>query len=365
MWTDPGVAKQASRLAECCRVVGFQQMGLGLSDAVDRVPTLEEQASDIEAVMDAEGISSAVLVGAGMTPMPIVLFASRAPQRVEALVLIDPYAQGPRNDTYERIAGMTAEEAESFAALLEKGLAQWGEGRMLDWWDPVIAPHNRARMAVLERAEATPAVAAAVCEAALTSDVRDVLPQVRAPTRVLRRPTNPLVPERASRLVAELIPNATFHVLPASEPYMSYGESLGPGFDQLIEVVAGRPPSTAHDRQLASILFTDVVSSTELVSAHGDARWRNLLERHEEAIRRRVEAESGRLVKLMGDGSMGVFSGPAAAIRAAQLIRDDARMDDLSARGHSHRRMRAHGRRGSVGLGGTYRGPCRCRCRAW
>jgi class 3 adenylate cyclase/pimeloyl-ACP methyl ester carboxylesterase len=336
MWTDPGVAKQASRLAECCRVVGFQQMGLGLSDAVDRVPTLEEQASDIEAVMDAEGVSSAVLVGAGVTPMPIVLFASRAPQRVEALVLIDPYAQGPRNDTYERIAGMTAEEAESFAALLEKGLAQWGEGRMLDWWDPVIAPHNRARMAVLERAEATPAVAAAVCEAALTSDVRDVLPQVRAPTRVLRRPTNPLVPERASRLVAELIPNATFHVLPASEPYMSYGESLGPGFDQLIEVVAGRPPSTAHDRQLASILFTDVVSSTELVSAHGDARWRNLLERHEEAIRRRVEAESGRLVKLMGDGSMGVFSGPAAAIRAAQLIRDDARMDDLSVRAGIH-----------------------------
>ena len=112
------------------------------------------------------------------------------------------------------------------------------------------APRNRPKMAVVERAEATPAVARAVCEAALRADVRDVLPQVRAPTRVLRRPTF-ILPERASRLVAELIPGDTFHILPASQADMSYGESLGPGFDQLIEVVSGRLRSSSHDRQLA------------------------------------------------------------------------------------------------------------------
>lgn len=333
VWTDPIYVKYAASLADSCKVLHFQQMGLGLSDPVDRVPTLEEQAADIAAVMDAEGISSAVLFGAGVTCMPVVLLAAQSPERADALVLLDPYAQGAQHEG-PRLAGLTAEDR-AVTALVADAFAHWGEGRMLDWWDPVIAARNRTTAAMIERSDATPAVAAAVWEAAATADISEALPLVRAPTRVLRHPTIAM-PEAASRAVAELIPGASFHVLPPSEPHMTFWESMAPVLDHLLEVVTGGTRGGDHDRQLASILFTDVVSSTELVSAYGDARWRQLLDRHEDQIRTHVEQEGGRLVEMIGDGSMSVFAGPAAAIRAARSISEDVRVLDIEVRAGVH-----------------------------
>jgi class 3 adenylate cyclase/pimeloyl-ACP methyl ester carboxylesterase len=335
LWADPVYARYAAALAESCRVVRLQRLGVGLSDAIDRVPTLEEQASDIAAVMDAEGISSAVLFGIGFSAMPVVLLAAQAPERAEALVLVDPYPQGWRSERFDWTAGYTAEDADAWNAMVDDGLAHWGEGRTLDWWDPVLAPRNRGTVAMLERCSASPAAAAAVVEAAASADIRQVLPLVRAPTRVLRHPSV-AVPESMSRLVAELIPGATFHVLPPSEPHMSVGEAFMPVFDHLFEVVAGRPLSASYDRQLASILFTDVVSSTERVASTGDARWGELLGRHKEQIHRRVEQEGGRLVEMIGDGSMSDFAGPAAAIRAGRLICEDAHVLDIEVRAGVH-----------------------------
>jgi class 3 adenylate cyclase len=335
LWTDPHWLEQCSRLADGCRVVLLQQMGLGLSDAIDRVPTLEEQASDVAAVMDAEGIESATLFAVWSTCMPVILFAAQAPERVDALVLLVPYAQGLRNEGYEQTAGFTPEEAEALAARFDTTFARWGDGLTIDFWDPVIAPRNRRVFGMLERSAATPVAAEAMYEAAITADVRAALPLVRASTRVLYHPTS-TVPEAVPRFVAELIPNATFHQLSRSEPHMSIGEAMAPAFGHLQEMAVGRRQNPAHTRQLASILFTDVVASTQLVAALGDARWRELLARHEGQIRRNVEDEDGQLVNMIGDGSMSIFAGPAAAIRAARSISNEAHELDIKVRAGVH-----------------------------
>jgi class 3 adenylate cyclase len=136
-------------------------------------------------------------------------------------------------------------------------------------------------------------------------------------------------------VVAELIPNATVHELPPPEPYMTVGEVAAPLFDHVLEVLGPRPRSAAR-RQLGSILFTDVVSSTERVSQLGDARWGDILRRHEQHLRRRIDAEEGQLIKMIGDGSVSVFGGPAAAIRAARAVTADARELDIEIRAGVH-----------------------------
>jgi len=335
MWTDPHFVEGAARLAGHCRVVLMQQMGIGLSDSIDKIPTLEEQASDLEAVLDAEGMSSATLLGVLSMTLPIVVLAANAPERVEALVLLTPYAQGIRNESDYETAGFTPAEAERFLTALDAAYEHWGEGLSYDVWDPVIAPRNRRIAAMLERSSASPAAAAAVFEAAFSADVREILPLVRAPTRVIRHPTH-LAPKRVAQIVAELIPHGTFHEIPPSHPEMSIAEALMPVFDHVLEAAVGSKQIDDGTRQLASILFTDVVSSTELVESRGDADWRALLDRHEGQIRGHVDDAGGRVVKMIGDGSMSVFTGPAAAIRAARAIAADARSLDIEVRAGVH-----------------------------
>lgn len=319
LWTDPYWVERCSRLADSCRVVLFQQMGLGLSDSIDLVPTLEEQASDVAAVMDTEEIGAATLFGIWSTNMTLALLAAQQPERVEAMVLLLPYAQGYYNVGFDQTAGFTASEAESLERIFERAFSRWGEGLTIDFWDPVIADRNRRVWGMLERSAATPSAARAMYEAASHADVRAVLPQVQVPTRVLRHPTS-TVPEQVGRVVAELVPNATFHELPRSEPYMTVIESLGSVFDHLEEVVVGSHRLGSVDRQVASILFTDVVSSTERLAQLGDGRWGDILRRHEAQLRHQIDAEGGRLVKMIGDGSMSAFGGPAAAIRTARAV---------------------------------------------
>jgi class 3 adenylate cyclase len=294
-------------------------MGLGLSDTIDRVPTLEEQTSDFAAVLDAEGIAGATVVGVNSTAVPAMLLAANQPERVNGLLLFAPFARGFRSPGFDVGSELTAVEAAAIADQYDDMLDRWGEGHALELWDPVIAPRNRRIAGILERTSATPAVARAVFEAAAGADIREALPLIQAPTRVLRHASHP-VPASVARLVADLIPGATFHELPPSHPQMSLGESVVPAMEHVMALVEGRPPPAIERRQLASILFTDVVGSTELIVQHGDARWGELLARHESQIEERVQEGGGRLVKLVGDGSVSVFPGPAAAIRAARAI---------------------------------------------
>jgi class 3 adenylate cyclase/pimeloyl-ACP methyl ester carboxylesterase len=335
MWTDPVYAAWMARAAESCRILFFQQAGIGLSEAIDRVPTLEEQASDIAAVMDAEGVDNAVINTLGTSSMAATLFAAQQPDRVDALIMQVPVAQGWRSPGVGSAGGLTTEDAELLTALYDDMFEHWGEGHSFDVWDATLSPRNRRIAAMLERTAASPATAAAVYEAASRADVREVLALVRAPTHVLHH-ASCRVPERVSRMVADLIDGAVFHRFPASDPHMSIGESFKPVIDFIFDVVFGLPEGISHDRQMATILFTDVASSTELVARHGDRPWRQLLERHEREIQSHVTENGGRLVKMIGDGSMSVFPGPAAAIRAAESVCTDAKALNIEVRAGVH-----------------------------
>jgi class 3 adenylate cyclase len=205
----------------------------------------------------------------------------------------------------------------------------------MDVWDPVIADAGRSTMAMLERTSASPATAAAVYEAASTSDVRDVLGLIRCPVRVLRHPSFTL-PEASVRLVAERIPNATYHVLPSSQPYMGLLEPARPAVEHLLDLSSGGGATPEFDRELATLLFTDVVGSTELLERMGDAAWSDVRRRHEHDIRSAVEAAGGALVDVAGDGSFSLLGGPAAAIRCAREISERAAPLGLTIRSGVH-----------------------------
>ncbi|HEY1565873.1 MAG TPA: adenylate/guanylate cyclase domain-containing protein [Solirubrobacteraceae bacterium] len=331
LWTDPAYVEQCRRLAADVRTVAFQQLGVGLSDGIERVPTLEEQASDIGAVMDAEGLASAVLFAVYSTAMPAVLFAAQSPGRVDGLVLFCPLMQGLRHSGPEHTAGFTPDEGRAALTAWENVFARWGEGRTIDVWDPVIAARNRPVIAMLERTSATPSVAAALFEAAATSDVSDVLPLVQAPTRVLHHPSFSF-PRRSVELVAERIPGATFHELRPSAPYMRLNEAAGPVWDHLHEAATGTTRSGERGRELTTLMFTDVVGSTELVDQRGDLAWSDLARRHEHQIRTIIDESGGELIKMLGDGSLSVLPGPAAALRCARAIVDQAQPLGLTIR---------------------------------
>jgi class 3 adenylate cyclase len=190
-------------------------------------------------------------------------------------------------------------------------------------------------MAMLERSSATPSAARAYFEWVQGLDIEEVLPLVQAPTHVVKVPTNPL-PEPVVRRVADLIPNATFHVPPPTPPGASVGSAWLPIADHIEEVATGRPHPPEADRFLGTVLFTDVVSSTELLARVGDAEYRRIRSDHERQVQHAVETRGGRLLTVTGDGTLSVFDGPTSAVRCAEVICREAEDLGISVRAGVH-----------------------------
>jgi class 3 adenylate cyclase len=253
---------------------------------------------------------------------PLALVAARAPERVRALVLLNPLPQGPESSG--ELHGWTEAERDSLVDGYRHAFANWGSGEVIDMWDPVQATaHNRRLMALLERSSTTPAAAQAYLDWILQIDIRDVLRSVQVPARILRIPTN-RIPEAVSRYATELIPDATLHVLPATLPGASIGQAILSTVDHVEELATGRVHPTDADRFLGTVLFTDVVGSTDLLARVGDARYREMRSAHERLVRLALEREGGDLVNVMGDGTLSVFEGPSKAVRCAETICRDA-----------------------------------------
>lgn len=322
-WTDPDIHHLFERSADYSRAVYFQRRGFGLSDRITYTPTVEQQADDVVAIMDAVGMGQATLFGMLGTCGPLALVAARAPERVRALVLLNPLPQGPESS--DDLYGWTEPERDAVVEGYRHAFANWGSGEVIDMWDPVQATaHNRRLMALLERSSTTPAAAQAYLEWAFHLDIRDVLKSVQVPTRVLRIPTN-RVPEPVSRYAADLVPDGTLHVLPATLPGASIGQAILPTADHIERLATGRVHPTDADRFLGTVLFTDVVGSTDLLARVGDARYREVRSAHERLVRLALEREGGDLVNVMGDGTLSVFDGPSKAVRCAETIcRDSA-----------------------------------------
>ena len=333
-WTDPDIHHVFERGASYSRTAYFQRRGFGLSDRLTYTPTVEQQADDVLAVMDAIGMRRAILTGTFGTCGAVALAAARAPERVSGLVLFNPLAQGPTSA--DELHGWSDDEMSSFAEGYREAFAHWGSGQIIDMWDPVQATaYNRRLMALLERSSATPAAAQAYFEWFLQLDIQEVLKSVQVPTRVLRVETN-TVPEAVTRYVAELVTGATLHVLPATLPGSSIGQAYVPIVDHIEELATGAVRSADAERFLGTVLFTDVVSSTELLERVGDATYRRMRSAHERTVRLAVETQGGRLVTVAGDGTLSVFGSPTKAVRCAETICREAEDAGLTVRAGVH-----------------------------
>ncbi|MGW4479805.1 adenylate/guanylate cyclase domain-containing protein [Rhodococcus triatomae] len=320
MWTDPHLQYLFERAGGRRRNVILLRRGVALSDPTDHVPTLDEQASDVLAVMDAEGIADAVLLGLGSTCGPVVMLAARHPERVRGLVLDQPYIEGLVRCDDTTPPGWEGADLAGFVTGVRAAYAAWGSGRTLQVWDtPVDSPLNRRLMGLLERSTATPATACAHLEWALRVNCWDALGSVQCPTRVLH-PGGSLRPPEVARRIADAVPGGSMHVLRTSAPGASLGEAWLPVLEEVEELIGGTDLPVDVDRFLGCVLFTDIVGSTELLARLGDHDYRDLRAAHECAVRDAVDGAGGRLVNVVGDGTFSVFDSAVDAVRCAETI---------------------------------------------
>lgn len=318
-WDFPGFAHYLRRLASFSRLISFDKRGIGLSDPVpvDPLPLLEEWMSDVRTVMEAAGSERAVVMGANEGSMMAALFAATYPDRVSALVL----ANGTARTAWAPDSpwGVQPEVA---AALIETVDQTWGEGVTMAAVNPSIAGDEHAVQAWgrFLRLAASPSVAAAVIRKIFELDVRAILPTIRVPTLIVSR-RDAIFPAASGQAMADLIPGAKFVDVPGVDYGLAVGD-VDPLLDEIEEFVTGSRPVHDADRVLATVLFTDIVASTERAAELGDRGWRTLLDAHEELAYDEVGAHGGVVADFTGDGLVATFDGPARAVRCAMAIRD-------------------------------------------
>jgi class 3 adenylate cyclase len=318
LWEEPRWVRYAERLASFSRLIVFDMRGVGLSDRGGEPPFLELMVEDAGAVMDAASSETAALFGASRAGVMAMLFAATHPERVRALVLYDTWAKNLRSDDHP-YGATTAEDDEFVNRFVdEMGTAQnldlqapsgLGDERFVRWW------------ARFERLITSPAGFRELADVRRNSDVRAVLPLIQAPTLVLHRAGDRIVPVDQGRYLGQAIPNARFVELAGDDhiPFVGDADAI---VDEVQEFLTGARPIPDTDRVLATVLFTDIVGSTERAAALGDRSWRELLQQHHALVRSELERFRGVEIDTAGDGFMASFDGPARAIRCACAIQD-------------------------------------------
>jgi class 3 adenylate cyclase len=318
VWEHPPARHFIERLASIGRMIHFDRRGTGLSDRLGEFPTLEEQMDDVVAVLDAVGSERAVLIGGGDASAMCMLFAATHPERTSALVLSDSRVCVLANDDFPW--GFTAEQWEGIRAMVADN---WGQGVSQVVAAPTSFGNETARQwwARLERQALAPGAVLAMFDMLAQVDVRPVLPTIQVPTLVMHRTGDQFISIEQGRYLAEHIPGARFVELPG-EDHAGWEGDQDPGNDAIEEFITGHRPVREADRVLATVLFTDIVGSTDQARELGDRRWRELLDRHDDLARAELDRHQGKLIKTTGDGLLATFDGPARAIRCAAALRD-------------------------------------------
>jgi class 3 adenylate cyclase/pimeloyl-ACP methyl ester carboxylesterase len=337
-WEDPQIALFLRRLASFSRLIRFDRRGTGASDPLppDPLPPWEAYAEELVAVMDAAGSQRATLMATGPQAGPLALcFAATRPERTAALILIGATARYLVADDYP--IGLPRERAEAMIATAEE---LWGSEAFARTYVPGRAGDERFLRwsARLERAVASPRMVRAALQALLETDVRALLPRIQVPTLLLAHRDFEQVPVEHGRYLAEHIPGARLVEVPGSLPLL-WGQPepiLEPVEAFLEEFLTGARRTVAPTRVLATVLFTDIVGSTQLAAELGDRRWRELLQVHDDLAGRLVERWGGRLVKTTGDGVLATFDGPGRAIGCAATLRDEVAVVGIRIRAGLH-----------------------------
>lgn len=318
LWTDAAISDALVAAGDRGEFAIYDPLGQGLSDPIDSVPTLEERAADLAAVLDACGFESATIAALFDASLVAFMFAAMYPSRVDGLVLWNPFAQGWRSAPFPELTGWEdADEVASYDRAWDDVHLRWGRGDSLRMQMPALATRSNLRLwSMLERAAASRGVIRTLHDATFAADVRELLPLIQARVLVLRTVGHRL-PEAVMRHVVELLPNARFEELPETS---SMADFLAAYERHVEEFVFGVARDGTASRALTTVLFTDIVGSTERAAQLGDSRWRQVLGEHERVVRAEIGAVGGRLIKMTGDGSLSIIDGPARGIRCAERI---------------------------------------------
>jgi class 3 adenylate cyclase len=334
-WEQPAYSRFLHRLASFSRVILIDRLGTGLSDRLppDRTSTLEQRMDDIRAVMDAVACDRAALLGWSEAVMPCATFAATHPERVSKLVMYGGMPRILEDEDYE--VGVSAALFDDWAQTVR---AEWGRsGDPLRFWAPSMADDEAARawFARFARLAASPGAAVALWNSIRDTDVRNVLPTIRVPTLVIHRTADTLVPVEHSRFMAERIPGAKLVELPGEDHLWWFGDQDAI-VDEVEEFLTGARSVPESGRVLATVMFTDIVGSTERAAELGDGPWRDVLESHESITRRELRRFRGTEVKTTGDGFLATFDGPARAIGCARAIAEGVRPLGIEVRAGLH-----------------------------
>ena len=318
-WTEPSFANFLRRLARFSRLIVFDKRGTGLSDRVDEknLPTLEQRMDDVRAVMDAAGSKRAVLFGVSEGGPMCSLFAATYPERTAALLMFGAYPRAMNAPDYEW--GRTEEWLREWVELIR---TKWGSGplgietripsrvndaQFRQWWT-----HYLVR-------SATPKAVLALTRMNMQVDVRYVLPAIRVPTLVMHRAGDRALPVAGSRYMAQHIPGAKLVEFPGDD-HLPWTSDPEPVLAEIEAFVTGTRPAQEPDRVLATVMFADIIDSTQRAAAIGDRAWTNELQQFYGLTRRQLERFRGREIDTAGDGYFATFDGPARAVRCAQTL---------------------------------------------
>jgi pimeloyl-ACP methyl ester carboxylesterase len=344
-WTFPQTTAFLRRLASFSRLILFDKRGTGLSDPVPGVPSLEDRMEDLHAVLDAAGSERTALFGISEGGPMSLLFAATYPDRATALVLYGTFAganldAAVADDPEAAQRYFTPDARERFGrsvAQIESVVERWGEGGTVDVFAPSFAgdPAVYRMWGFFERASASPGMVRSLIDGVYAIDVRQVLSTVRIPTLVLHRTEETAIPVESARFLADRIPGARLVELSGIDhvPWVGDTEAV---VDEVEQFLTGTRHAPEADRVLSTVLFTDIVGSTERAAELGDRRWRELLDRHDDVVRRHLTTFTGREIKTTGDGFLATFDGPARAIRCACAIRDEVGDIGLAVRAGVH-----------------------------
>lgn len=338
-WTLPEFEAFMSKVGTFARVLLFDKAGVGLSDPVPSVRTLDDRATEIEAVMDAAGFDTAALMGVSEGGPASILFAATRPQRTRALILtgtaaytatrswddLDGDPADVRAKTLEELGAAYTPSVEQVARIQQFGRAvrsSWGTGQALT--SLLSSVRSTRQLGMLERMSASPGMARATLAASFAVDVRPILPTITVPTLVVHARDDPGVPIQFGQYLADHIPNARMVEIDGADhaPWFTEPDHVVSEIEELL--TGGHAASSQSSRALRTVVFTDIVASTERVAETGDERWRAILQRYGGITAELAQRFHGTVVKSTGDGHLMTFEGPTQAIRCAEVLRDDA-----------------------------------------
>jgi pimeloyl-ACP methyl ester carboxylesterase len=327
-WDEPDAARWLTRVGSFARVVMFDKRGTGMSDRVIEMPGLDQRIDDLRAVMDAAGIEQAAVLGLSEGGSMAALFAATYPNRCSALILYGAFAH---------FSSWFPTEA-AFAQFLGYVDQAWGSGGAVPFFVPSRAndPAFQRWFARFERLGASPAAVTAYMRMNSQIDISNIVPTIRVPTLVVHRTQDVTINVEGGRYLAKHIPGARYLELPGSDHPPMAGDNADEIADAIQEFLTGARAPVEVDRVLATVLFTDIVGSTEKTAALGDRRWHDVLDKHHATIRSNLARFRGREVKTTGDGILATFDGPARGVRCACAIAEEIRPLGIEVRAGLH-----------------------------